>query len=76
MQIEKEGIPQEAMDLFNRSDELHRNKVCLQRIVEWYNLLQDNCTQVELDMIEKDLSKIDGMIDEIIDKLTWEMDSK
>lgn len=73
MFLDKEGIPQEALELFDRYEELTNSLLNLTRTVEWYNWLRTTTTSVEANLIQDEMAEVDVLIDEIISTLTWEM---
>lgn len=70
------NIPQLALDLYERNDELHGVVTELNRIVEWYNALRTETLPVEFELIKDELSTIDLMLQQLTDSTTWESDSK
>lgn len=72
--LEIENIPEEALTLFDRMEELTRNISNLNRTIEWYNWLRTKTEPIELKIILDQMEVIDGIIDEVVDTLTWNSD--
>ncbi|KAL1129230.1 hypothetical protein AAG570_013759 [Ranatra chinensis] len=69
--LEVEGIPDEALELFARDEELHVWTVTLKKTIIWYNKLRSRCRQQEFDIISDEIIAIDDVIMEIIRVLNW-----
>lgn len=72
--LEKEDIPQEAVDLFARVEELTKNIWNLNRTIQWYNWLRTKTKPVEYELIFDQMVEIDKAIDLLIETLNWNSD--
>ncbi|XP_057654279.1 dynein beta chain, ciliary-like [Diorhabda carinulata] len=66
-----EGIPQEALDVFELTEVLMAAIIKLRRIVEWYNYLRVNTTPNEFNLIKEELDAIDEILEALIHQNTW-----
>lgn len=69
--IKKEIIPDEALKLFEISNQLWTARVMLLRIVEWYNYLKSNTVDCEQALIDKEMQIIDNKLEVAINSAKW-----
>ncbi|XP_073974323.1 dynein beta chain, ciliary-like isoform X3 [Rhodnius prolixus] len=69
--LEVEGIPKEAMDLFERNEELHLWNATLKKTAEWYNKMRQRSRPQEFDIVSDEVEIIDLHIKEIIENNDW-----
>lgn len=67
----KEEIPQIALDLFARSNEIWDVRMQLMRIVEWYNDIQTKTNEQELDILQEEILDLDKFLEKLITSFTW-----
>ncbi|KAJ8974478.1 hypothetical protein NQ317_016132 [Molorchus minor] len=70
-QMELEDIPEEAEELFNRSEEIVNVIYKFNRIIEWYNYLKTCTSRYEYDLIEYEIQAIDELLIQVIEVDTW-----
>lgn len=69
--IEKEGIPEKALELFDLNNELWNTRLSMARVVEWYNQIRMETNQVEFDIIETEIKELDKFLEKAISSQTW-----
>lgn len=70
--MEITNIPDIALRLSDRDDELYLLKVKLSRIVEWYNAVSEKTVICESNMLAKEKAMLDGKLDPLIKTMSWE----
>ncbi|XP_014248489.1 dynein beta chain, ciliary-like isoform X2 [Cimex lectularius] len=66
-----EGIPEDALELFARSDELHLWNTTLTKTVGWYNMIRQKTKPQEFDIVQDEIAVIDVLIQQILDWNNW-----
>ncbi|XP_030760043.1 dynein beta chain, ciliary-like isoform X2 [Sitophilus oryzae] len=65
-------LPPEAVQLFERVEELREAMLKLNRIIEYYNYLKKKTTEVEYNLVAGEVDAIDGLLEEVISNCTWD----
>ena len=73
---EKEDIPPEAADLFNKNEVFRRFRANLDLTVAWYNKVRTTILEVEYPLIEKQLEQIDTQLEQAEHSLDWTNESE
>uniref|UniRef100_H3ASB2 Dynein, axonemal, heavy polypeptide 9 like n=1 Tax=Latimeria chalumnae TaxID=7897 RepID=H3ASB2_LATCH len=66
------NVPEIAMKLYSKRETIYKYIQILTLITEWYNRLQNAILEVELQLIEDELEKIDQQLNPALEILTWE----
>lgn len=66
------NIPEVALRLSDREDELHRLCVKLSRIVEWYNAVSQKTVPCEANLLAKEKTMLDAALEPALKSMTWE----
>ncbi|KAG7187946.1 hypothetical protein KM043_013908 [Ampulex compressa] len=61
--IKKTDLPQEALELYDRTQSLFESTSNLSQVVQWYNQIRSDCSSVEFDLIRKEIEMIDEVIE-------------
>ncbi|BET02170.1 Dynein, axonemal heavy chain [Nesidiocoris tenuis] len=69
--IDIENVPLDAIELYNRSDELYEWNTTLHKTVGWYNMLRQKTRPQEFDIIENEILDIDIVADVLISTNDW-----
>lgn len=69
--LEMKNIPQVALDLFDKVEQLFDCTQKFNRIVEWYNHLKKHSLDVEYNLIESEMIALDELLETVISKITW-----
>ncbi|KAJ4427298.1 hypothetical protein ANN_24918 [Periplaneta americana] len=69
--INREGIPIEAVNLFDRVETLHQWVSNLNLSIGWYNSVRQNSLPVEFELVENEIKEIDILVKEVLDNLNW-----
>nr|CAB3508098.1 unnamed protein product [Spodoptera littoralis] len=72
--LEKQGIPQDGLDLYNRNEKLQYDMNRLNRAIAWYNAIREGSHETEVALIEKEISAIDQLLGHGVEELTWNDD--
>ncbi|KAF9414328.1 hypothetical protein HW555_007725, partial [Spodoptera exigua] len=72
--LDKQGIPQEGLDLYNRNEKLQYDMNRLNRAVGWYNAIREGSHETEVALIEKEIFAIDQLLGRGVENLTWNDD--
>lgn len=70
--MEQDNIPEEVLKLAEKGETFQQYISNLNSTVVWYNKIKKSSKDVEFDLIEDDLHKIDDMISTGHNKLNWE----
>lgn len=70
--MEQENIPEEVLKLAEKGETFQQYISNLNSTVVWYNKIKKSSKDVEFDLIEDDLHKIDDMISTGHNDLNWE----
>lgn len=70
--MEQENIPEEVLKLAEKGETFQQYMSNLNSTVVWYNKIKKSSKDVEFDLIEDDLHKIDDMISTGHNELNWE----
>lgn len=76
MLMEIQDIPEKALKLYEKAEELEASMSKFYRIVEWYNYIKTNTTEFEFALIEAEMEDIDSMLQEVTDVSTWNTNGK
>lgn len=69
-------IAPDAYALFERTAELNKIVLRLQRVQEWYNYLRTQTLPVEFELIASEIDEIDDKAEKLLKELKWKTDSK
>lgn len=69
--IEKEGIPEKVLELFDLNDELWDTRLSMTRVVEWYNQVRVEANHVEFNIIKVEIEELDKFMEKAISGHTW-----
>nr|CAD7439423.1 unnamed protein product [Timema bartmani] len=70
----KEDIPEEALDLYQRNEDIRLWVGNLNLVIEWYNGIRSHCTPVEFDLIMDEIEEIDEKVAKVQETLNWNSD--
>ncbi|XP_031327312.1 dynein beta chain, ciliary-like [Photinus pyralis] len=70
-----ENIPEVALALYERNEELFISMQHLNNISEWYNHLKNKSLPVEYELIRSEVEELDLRLDELIYQLNWTTDN-
>lgn len=70
--MEQDNIPEEVLKLAEKGETFQQYISNLNSTVVWYNKIKKSSKNVEFDLIEDDLNKIDEMISTGRNELNWE----
>ncbi|XP_011314378.1 dynein beta chain, ciliary-like [Fopius arisanus] len=62
--MHKTELPQDAIDLFNRTQFFLQNNYDIGLIITWYNEVKNKSSRVEMELLQEELEVIDGTIDD------------
>ncbi|KAL3288578.1 hypothetical protein HHI36_003017 [Cryptolaemus montrouzieri] len=71
MQLDLEGLPDEAKAVFDEVENIYKSYVRLKRIEQYYNFLKESTLVVEYSMIESEMDKIGTMLEPLMTSVTW-----
>ncbi|PSN39336.1 Dynein beta chain [Blattella germanica] len=69
--MEKQGIPPDALELFDRVETLFLWVSNLNLSIEWYNNIRQNSLPVEFELIAQEVEQIDILLKEVVENLNW-----
>jgi len=69
-----ENVPDRAVELHSRRDELRKYVINLDLIVHFYNKVRQTVLEVEYPLIENQLNDIDSKLQQAENSLTWNSD--
>nr|XP_049704637.1 dynein beta chain, ciliary-like [Helicoverpa armigera] len=72
--LDKQGIPQDGLDLYARNEKLQYDMNRLNRAIAWYNAIREGSHETEVALIEKEISAIDQLLGRGVEELTWNDD--
>ncbi|XP_073950936.1 dynein beta chain, ciliary-like [Choristoneura fumiferana] len=72
--LNKQGIPQDGLDLYARNEKLQYDMNRLNRAISWYNAIREGSHETEVALIEKEISAIDTLLGRGVEELTWNDD--
>ncbi|KAJ8713922.1 hypothetical protein PYW08_007542 [Mythimna loreyi] len=72
--LDKQGIPQDGLDLYARNEKLQYDMNRLNRAIAWYNAIREGSHETEVALIEKEISAIDNLLGRGVEELTWNDD--
>lgn len=75
-QMETEGIPEVALDFYDKSDTFRMYTLNLEKTIDWYNTIQENSSPVELKLIESEIKLIDDLVETGVNDLVWNSEGK
>lgn len=70
--MELDNVAPSALELGERSDELHLLRQKLARIVEWYNAVTERTVPCEKAMLAQEKRMLDAKLTPAIESMTWE----
>nr|CAD7423390.1 unnamed protein product [Timema monikensis] len=70
----KEDIPEEALDLYQRNEDIRLWIGNLNLAIKWYNGIRSHCTPVEFDLILDEIEEIDEKVAKVQETLNWNSD--
>ncbi|XP_063367395.1 dynein beta chain, ciliary-like [Cydia amplana] len=74
MYLNKQGIPQDGLDLYARNEKLQYDLNRLNRAISWYNEIREGSHETEVALIEKEISAIDDLLGRGVEEYTWNDD--
>ncbi|CAB3248907.1 unnamed protein product [Arctia plantaginis] len=72
--LDKQGIPPEGLELYDRNEKLQHDLNLLNRAIAWYNAIREGSHETEVALIEKEISAIDVLLGRGVEELTWNDD--
>lgn len=64
-------LPDEALELYAKAEMLYKSLRMFTRIVEYYNHLKNNSTEVEYNIISDEMENIDKLLEPAINENVW-----
>ncbi|XP_063628197.1 dynein beta chain, ciliary-like [Cydia splendana] len=74
MYLNRQGIPQDGLDLYARNEKLQYDLNRLNRAISWYNAIREGSHETEVALIEKEISAIDDLLGRGVEEYTWNDD--
>ncbi|KAJ8925640.1 hypothetical protein NQ315_009485 [Exocentrus adspersus] len=71
MLMEIQNMPPEALQLYEKAEDLQSAISKFYRIVEWYNYLKKNTSTFEYALIRNEMEQVNEMLNEVTDVYTW-----
>ncbi|XP_013170954.1 PREDICTED: dynein beta chain, ciliary-like [Papilio xuthus] len=72
--LDKQGIPAEGLELYDRNEKLQYDMNRLNRAIAWYNAIREGSHETEVALIEKEIYAIDQLLGRGVEEFTWNDD--
>ncbi|XP_067615922.1 dynein beta chain, ciliary [Eurosta solidaginis] len=70
-QMDVEGIPDIALSFAEKNEIFRNHTLNLEKTIDWYNIIQENSSPVELQLIEPEIKEIDDLVEIGVHELMW-----